>query len=109
MVSIQKVILLLFKSRNGVVLNVVAEKTVSNFQSVALPKFEFLRIDEGVESCGPTSMVVFPPALDSTMHVRAVTEVLENLQFHCCKIWPPFPRVNLKLAIRRSELFQFKQ
>lgn len=54
-------------------------------------------------------MVVFPPALDSTMHVRAVTEVLENLQFHCCKIWPPFPRVNLKLAIRRSELFQFKQ
>ena len=38
MVSIQEVILLLVKSRNGVVLNVVAEKTVSNFQSVALPK-----------------------------------------------------------------------
>lgn len=38
MVSIQEVILLLVKSRNSVILNVVAEKTVSNSQRATLPK-----------------------------------------------------------------------
>jgi hypothetical protein len=89
-----------------VILKAVAEQTVSN-QS---PKVQVSPNRQRVGVMWPTSMVVFLPALDSTMHTLAVTEVLVNLsmQSRRCKVWPPF-RANLKVAIRRSELFQLKQ